>query len=125
MTPLGLSLRAWRLRAITIFRHFSSNHIVLGTNSQTLHCKNLRFKIGSLLCQERLCLRDLGPIGVSVFGERHKLREVRRRLLLVAGSLSCTRRSVEPPVPVRVLLESGLELSQRRSLLTRLQQQLS
>src|SRR5262245_15550996 len=122
MTPLGLFLRAWRLRAITIFRHFSSKHIVLGTNSQTFHCKNLRFEIGSLLCQERLCLRDLGPIGVSVFRNRHELREVRRCLLLVAGSLSGSRCSVEPPVAVRILFERRLKLAQRRSRLPRLQQ---
>src|SRR5262249_16955308 len=78
-----------------------------------------------LLRQKCLRLSDLGPIGVGFCAHRNKLRVVGPGFLPITGLLRRTSRSVEPPVAVRVLLERGLELSERRSRLPCLQQQLS
>src|SRR5262245_58849408 len=79
-------------------------------------------KIDSLLRQKRLGLSDLGPIGIGFCADRNKLGEVSLGFLAITGCLRRTSRSVESPVAVRVLLERRLELSERRSRLSCLQQ---
>src|SRR5262249_58835913 len=90
-------------------------------------CTELSRSIQNVLLrrQKCLCLSDLGPIGVGFCAHRNKLRVVGPGFLPITGLLRRTSRSVEPPVAVRVLLERGLELSECRSRLPCLQQQLS
>src|SRR5947208_15615280 len=72
----------------------------------------------SLLCQKRCRACELRPRAVRVLGQRHQLCEESRSLLLVTGPFRGSRRSVEPSIAVRVLLERGLELAQRRRCLS-------
>ena len=79
------SLAAWR---DTIFCHFSSEHKMLGINSQTSECKNLKLNHLITLSARTSTLGGIvKPICLAVFRSHHQL-ELRRLFHRQVGGLS-------------------------------------
>src|SRR5207247_2328922 len=82
-----------------------------------------RIKIDSFLREKCCRARELRPGAVCVLGQSHELCKVGCRVLPIARSLGRTSCAVEATVTVGILLERRLELAQRWSRLTHLQQE--
>src|SRR2546427_11112357 len=70
----------------------------------------LTYKNKLLLCQKRLRLSKLRPLGIGVAAEPHELFVEGPRLLPIARPLGCLRSTVESAVPVSCRLQGDLEL---------------
>src|SRR5262245_32707815 len=77
----------------------------------------------SFLCQERLRLLDLMAFGIGILRQLHKLCEIVRCLLPVAGRIRGARCTPEPAIAVGVCLQRRLVFGERSNWLPHFEQQ--